>query len=137
MVDSPQVSRAIWSRPTPGVCTKRKLRRWLTVLLISIAVPACNQSDADVANGDDPMQALAVPHLSERYDVTYWTQTSARDKDLWAQAVSFCEGKDPREYPNCNVIRSVEILMPRPVEGQADSTSLRIEPMAPDTFDPR
>lgn len=111
----------------------------LVLPLACLAVVACGQSDADVANGDDPMEALEVPHLSERYNTAYWTQTSAVDPELWAQAVEFCEslGRDLRDYPNCNVVRSVKMLMPQPLEDQPDTFDLTVEPFGADTTDSR
>lgn len=108
------------------------------LLLISAVLPACAPSEADVANGDDPMEALAVPHLSDRYDATYWTQTSFVDEELWAQAVEFCEGiEDPRDYPNCNVVRSVKMLKPKPHVDRPDTFNLMMEPMDQDTSESR
>jgi hypothetical protein len=129
MVDQAKHSRPKPHRLSPGC---------VVLLLISAVLPACAPSAEDVANGDDPMEALAVPHLSERYDVTYWTQTSFVDEELWERAVDFCEGiEDPRDYPNCNVVRSVKMLKPEPRVEEPDSFSLMLTPWDQDTSDSR
>lgn len=78
--------------------------------MLGFAMAGCRVSDADVANGDDPLAALAVPHRSERYTTAYWTQKSGTDTELWAQAVAFCEGKDDGDHPNCDAVRHVAML---------------------------
>lgn len=117
-----------------------KGQKWILLLAGILLVPACGQSEAEMANGDDPMKALESPYPSVRYNATYWTQTSALDKELWDRAVAFCEGiEDPRDYPNCNAVRSVAALdrMAQPREDQPDTFSLVPEPWAQDTVPAR
>jgi hypothetical protein len=68
------------------------------------------ETDEDIANGDDPLRALTVPHRSDRYGSTYWTQKSAADSALWAQAVAYCEGRADGDHPNCDAVRQVQII---------------------------
>lgn len=100
---------------------------WPVVLLVCFAMAGCAASDADIANGDDPLAALAVPHRSERYTTTYWTQTTRDDPELWARAVEYCQDKRA-DYPNCEAVRSVEALerMSRPPEDQPNDFRLTV-----------
>jgi hypothetical protein len=77
---------------------------------VILAVLGCAPSDEEIANGNDPMAALTVPHKSERYTSSYWTQKSIRDKQLYAQAVGYCKDKNDGEHPNCDVVRYVEMI---------------------------
>lgn len=100
---------------------------WTTALLFVVAVVGCRPSEVDIGGGDDPLAALAVPHRSERYTTTYWTQKSRSDTELWAQAVAFCEDKNDGDHPNCDAVRHVDMLerMSRLPEDRPDSFSLR------------
>lgn len=111
------------------------------ILLVAFAVPACAQSEAEVANGDDPMKALAVPHVSERYNAAYWAQTQDFDEDLWTRAVSFCEGLggDLRENPNCHAVLQVRAFerVPEVPLDQPRTFRLTPEPWNEDTTSSR
>jgi hypothetical protein len=83
----------------------------LAILLpLAGAIAGCRDSREAIANGDDPLRALTVPHKSERYTSTYWTQKSIRDKALYSQAVDYCKDKNDGEHPNCDVVRYVDML---------------------------
>lgn len=97
----------------------------LVVLLSLLPLAGCVASDEDVANGDDPLEALSVAHRSDRYTTTYWTYTKRDDPELWAQAVEYCQDKSA-DYPNCETVRQVQIIDP----GQLPEDG-------PDTFSPR
>lgn len=71
---------------------------------------ACGKSNAEVANGADPLKALTVPHPSDKYGSQYWTQKSVAEPGLWTEAVSFCEGRTGNEYPNCAVVHQVRLI---------------------------
>lgn len=81
------------------------------------------------------MEALSGPYESRQYGMLYWTQERKDNTDLWTRATQFCEGKDEQQYPNCEIIRHVDVLG-RGELPEVDSTSLMMEPMAPDTFVP-
>lgn len=110
-----------------------RIHNWTTALLLIVAAVGCRASDAGIAEGDDPLAALAVPQRSERYTTTYWTQKSRSDTELWAQAVAFCEEKNDGDHPNCDAVRHVGMLerMSRLPEDRPDTFSLR--PSARDT----
>jgi hypothetical protein len=71
---------------------------------------SCVDTKEEIANGDDPLLALTVAHRSDRYTSTYWTQTSAADWTLWAQAVEFCEGRASGDHPNCDAVHQVQAV---------------------------
>lgn len=98
----------------------------LTILLYWLAVIGCTASDEDIANGDDPIEALAVPQRSERYTTAYWTYTKRDDPELWAEAVEYCQDKRA-DYPNCETVRQVQIIDPgRLPEDSPDTFNLRM-----------
>ncbi len=91
---------------------------WLILGLVLLG-SGCRKSDAEVANGDDPLRALTVPHLSDRYNSTFWARKSIVDPALWAKAVTYCADKTEGDHPNCDVVRSERMLermsrMPKP-----------------------
>jgi hypothetical protein len=88
-------------------------RKTFIPLIVCLALLGCRETDADIADGDDPLRALTVPHRSERYTTTYWTQKSASDAGLWAQAVDYCADKTTGDYPNCDAVRHVDMLEKR------------------------
>ena len=85
-------------------------QRLVIVAAVVLAAIGCQRSDADIANGDDPLRALTVPHPSERYTTSYWTQKSVSDAELWAKAVEYCAGKTGGDHPNCSAVRYVEMI---------------------------
>ena len=101
-------------------------RSRLSVLIMASVIPACAASDAEIANGDDPLQALAADHPSSRYTSAYWTQKMSEDPGLWTRAVSYCAENNNAEHPNCAAVeyaRALEVRS-RPPEYEAN-TSLR------------
>lgn len=83
-----------------------KPRRALLLCLAAIAsgITACGPQEEDVANGDDPLQALTVGAVSQRYDDAFWGQQRHEDPDLWARAKTYCEDKDVGAHPNCRPV---------------------------------
>jgi hypothetical protein len=85
------------------------MRKNKLIVLAAVAlIVGCQESDADIANGDDPLRALTVPHRSERFTTSYWTQKSVSDAELWTQAVEYCADKTEGDHPNCDAVRYVE-----------------------------
>lgn len=82
---------------------RRALLFCLAVVILS-GITACGPREQDVANGDDPLRALAVGAVSERYDDAFWGQQRHEDPDLWARAKAYCEGKDVGAHPNCRPV---------------------------------
>ena len=87
----------------------RRLLDGLAMGLVFIVV-GCADADEEIANGEDPLQALTVAHRSDRYGSTYWTQTSIADSALWAQAMAYCEGKSSGDHPNCDAVHQVQAV---------------------------
>ncbi len=85
----------------------------LAFLVFVVLMAGCRDSNEAIANGDDPLLALTVPHRSERYTTTYWTQKSASDTTLWRQAVEYCEDKAEGDHPNCDAVRYVDMIEQR------------------------
>ena len=99
-----------------------------SLALICFALAGCGEGDADIANGDDPIGALAVPLRSDRYETAFWTQKSVRDPELWVRATTYCEGKNVSDHPNCAAVRYVERLdqMSRPPEDRPSDFHLTV-----------
>ncbi|MGH7576218.1 MAG: hypothetical protein ACREM1_13970 [Longimicrobiales bacterium] len=97
------------------------------ILLCCLVVTGCAPSEEAIANGEDPLEALTVPHRSDRYTTTYWRSTSKDDSELWARAVDYCEDKRA-DYPNCEAVRSVAIMerMTEPPEDRPNDFSLTV-----------
>lgn len=95
-----------------------------------LAVGCGTASDVDVANGDDPMKALAARATSTRYTAGYWQTQAERNPTLWQNAVAYCEGHAAAEQgsrPNCSAVRSAQFdiagrarVRERPRRGAAD-----------------
>lgn len=54
---------------------------------------ACNspqERQADIANGPDPLAALAAEVESTRYGSAYWSQQSDSNTSLWQRAKDYC-----------------------------------------------
>ena len=98
-------------------------------VVVVVLCSACAESEADIANGDDPLRALESGQLSDRYTSSYWGQKMGEDPELWAQATAFCDQHEGAEYPNCAAVRYARALEvnSRPPEYEAD-TSLRPRP---------
>lgn len=97
----------------------------LVALFGWLSLAGCAASNEDIANGDDPLEALSVPHRSDRYTTTYWTYTKRGDPELWAQAVEYCRDKTA-DYPNCETVRQVQIIDPGQLPEDAGTFNPRI-----------
>ena len=68
----------------------------------------CAPSAEDVAEGDDPLAALAVGAPSERYDGRFWLLKRDEDRALFDEAVVYCRGEQDAdrlaERPNCGPV---------------------------------
>lgn len=102
--------------------------------LVALALLAgCRATPDDIANGPDPLQALAQHVESSRYGPEYWKALAGRDAQLWHKATVFCAQKDAAEYPTCTSVRMVEFLRAGSQPGRApDSFSFRTD-LKPDT----
>lgn len=79
----------------------------LTATLMALAT-GCAPSAEDVAEGDDPLDALTVGVTSERYDGRYWLLKRDEDRVLFDEAVAYCRGEQETErlaeHPNCGPV---------------------------------
>src|ERR1700674_2905107 len=77
-------------------------------IALAMALASCKPSAEAIADGDDPLQALATPAESARYDGPFWTREAHRNSRTWQAALSFCRKTRERELPNCHAVRLVE-----------------------------
>lgn len=100
-------ARSTTKRLLAGVCA--------TALAMLPVIGGCRtSSDADVANGDDPLKALAVSVPSTRYTAGYWQSQANQDPALWQRAVSYCEEQKAAgqgSKPNCSAVESAKFEM--------------------------
>lgn len=75
---------------------------------LALTLASCRPSAEAVADGLDPLAALASPAQSARYDGPYWTREAHRNSPSWRAAKAFCRKSRDRELPNCHAVRLVE-----------------------------
>jgi hypothetical protein len=111
----------------------------MILLLLPLIVSGCGSSDAEIANGDDPLRALTVNHPLDRYSSSYWTRTMGEDAELWAKAVAYCEEHNDAEHPNCGAVRSARMMerMSRPPEDRPNDFRLTVPQAAEPNDAPR
>jgi hypothetical protein len=91
---------------------------------VALAFSACGPSQEDLANGDDPVAALASTVESSRYGSKFWNEQMTSRTDVWTAALDYCEPAQRADYPNCNTVRSVKFIgVPEPVGNPARSES--------------
>ena len=119
----------------------RQLRRPVWLIAALVALGACERSrsdegggtsDADVANGNDPLRALTLPAPSTRYTSTYWQTQAEQNRSLWDRAVSYCEGQRSAAQgakPNCGAVYSAqfEIAGRAPVQERPRKSASEME----------
>lgn len=100
-------ARSTRSRALVAICA--------TALAMLPVLGGCRtSSDAEVANGDDPMKALAVSAPSTRYTAGYWQTQADQDPALWQRAVSYCDEQKAAgqgSKPNCSAVESAKFEM--------------------------
>jgi hypothetical protein len=69
---------------------------------LALAAGSCRPSAEAVADGDDPLAALAAPAQSARYDGPFWAREAHRGSRTWRAARAFCGGHP--ELPNCHPV---------------------------------
>jgi hypothetical protein len=82
--------------------------RWIGWAALAVALASCRPSAEDLADGEDPLAALASPAESARYDGPYWLREAHRNSRTWQAAKTFCGKAGARELPNCHAVRLVE-----------------------------
>ena len=80
----------------------------ITLLGVLLIQSGCSEAPEDVANGDDPLRALAVGTKSTRYDGPYWMRQRDMSPNLYQDALSYCSGHQPGEKPNCAPVVATE-----------------------------
>jgi hypothetical protein len=87
-------------------------RSWTIVTLVAAvyAMAGCH-SEADrqveLANGNDPLQALGATVESTRYTAAFWTQQADSNPSLFARARVICDGQwasDSGQKVNCGAV---------------------------------
>jgi len=86
------------------------------LLVIGGLVSACGPSQEQIANGDDPIAALASTAKSSRYGNNYWIEQRDDATDVWAEATAYCEPTERANYPNCETVRGVAAINPKTVK---------------------
>ncbi len=81
--------------------------RWVTRVVLLLPIGACQPSQEDIANGDNPIDALGATARSTRYTSSYWVQQSERRSELWQRAQTACRDADLGARPNCAVVQEV------------------------------
>jgi hypothetical protein len=76
-------------------------------LALALAGWSCRPSAEAVADGDDPLAALAAPVESARYDGPFWARQAHRETAAWKAAKVFCREHAGRELPNCRAVALV------------------------------
>lgn len=83
-------------------------RLGLLTALLGVLSTGCAPSAEDVAEGDDPLAALAVGAPSDRYDGRFWLLKRDEDRALFDEAVVYCRGEQDAdrlaERPNCGPV---------------------------------
>ena len=93
-------------------------RSWtpgLAALALVIALSACRPSDVSVANGDDPIKALAVNASTTRYTHDYWVDQARAGTAVWDSAYTYCSAlwapgraEELAAHPNCGNVRTAD-----------------------------
>jgi len=86
------------------------------LLLVAALLAGCAPTQEEIANGDDPIGALASTVESSRYGLNYWVEQRHGKTATWAEATSFCEPAERANYPNCETVREVRATEPGTVK---------------------
>ena len=110
---------------------RRVIHRGL-IAALSAALTACGSgADRRIAEGDEPMQALQVRHLSRRYNVEFWREQARAETAMWSVALQFCTtaGRDTDAHPNCAAVLRVRAEA-RPPRRRVGETAPRVRQLA-------
>jgi hypothetical protein len=81
---------------------------WVGGAGLALALPGCRPSAEAVADGGDPLAALAAAAQSVRYDGAFWTREAHRHSRTWRAAKVYCREAHARGLPNCHAVELVE-----------------------------
>ena len=105
----------------------------LLLLLLLAGVGCAEPSPREVADGADPIAALAVPVRSARYDAAFWMREAEDGSELWQEAVEVCRVPVTDERPNCQTVAVV--LTTLALEEAAEGARAQIETLLRDSED--
>jgi hypothetical protein len=88
----------------------RDLFAFLVVFLVIGALAGCAPRPEAIADGSDPLAALAVTVPTHRFDTAFWARQEHRQTALWRDARAFCLGRDRAVFPNCAHVQRVLFL---------------------------
>ena len=108
-----------------------------TSLALVLFVVACRPSSGDVANGPDPLQALAQHVESSRYGPDYWKRAAAENTAVWRKATAFCRQADASEYPTCASVKMAEFFQANTQPASPPAPFTFRNDRTPDTTDAR
>lgn len=87
------------------ITQKVTLRHFVVLFVLGTLSSGCGPSPEEVAQGDDPLAALAVAVQSDRYDGPFWWRLNSQQPELYAEAASYCQSEKDAgrlvERPNC------------------------------------
>ena len=70
--------------------------RFLAATVTTLAIAGCTSEadrQANLANGDEPLAALAAAVESTRYTAAYWSQQADSNPTLFARARAYCDSQ--------------------------------------------
>ncbi|HVT16765.1 MAG TPA: hypothetical protein VHQ90_11395 [Thermoanaerobaculia bacterium] len=70
-----------------------------------LAVGGCAPDPQRIADGTDPLAALAVPAASRVYDLAFWAREERAASRRWRSALAYCRGRSEETHPNCRNVR--------------------------------
>jgi hypothetical protein len=76
----------------------------LAALLLAVA-GGCAPDPQRIADGKDPLAALAVPAASRVYDLAFWAREERAASRRWWSALAYCRGREEETHPNCRNVR--------------------------------
>ena len=86
------------------LCLSHGLASLAFGLFLASVAAGCQPTEADIADGDDPLEALTVAALSTRYDGPYWLHQRSALPDVFGQALTYCKAQSLTERPNCQAV---------------------------------
>lgn len=82
---------------------------------ILAGLAACRPSDVSLANGDDPIRALAANAPTTRYAHDYWVDQARAGTAVWDSAYTYCSAlwapgraEQLAAHPNCGHVRTAD-----------------------------
>jgi hypothetical protein len=86
------------------LCPRYGLASLAFGLFLAGAAAGCQPTAADIADGDDPLEALTAGVLSTRYDGRYWLHQRSATPEVFGPALTYCKAHSLAERPNCQAV---------------------------------